>query len=692
MELASLLAALGREPDDLISITQRADDKLKLIGFYKVKDVPSLELAGDVYFSVNPLDPEKVAQLEFGKRGGSDCVSRLTTLWIDLDSKESGMGSEQRCTAFVEHMSQVLGVSPVAVVHTGTGGMHPYWALTDSIPPSMLRAWGELVKSEAKEFGGSVDSVFDPARILRVPGTIRANGSAVSLQENPDPLAIEAEQLTQLVLPYVVTGTKITATAVAFETWKPAQQTCPYVLSMIERWPDEQPNDRHHWLLNKMNRLMAAARLGCITTEDFNTGERTAIQRFRELVFDRGERDGEIMEIIDRAKQDTERKTEQYLRTNELDHDCLNEGKTKDIDPGAWELEDLSGYIDGTIEPIMPIYLPREDGVCLLYPGKTHSIHGESESGKSLLMQWESARILGQGGSVLYLDYESDPRSVITRLKLMGVTREQFANFGYHRPTVWHAATEEVRARFTKMLDHPWNLVVIDGVTDALNDLPQNLAREVGGTGGNNGVTAWHREFPQVIAETTGAAVSMIDHKAKNSKGRDAAGAQSKMANLTGAAYVVEPIEQMGRGLIGRLSVKVGKDREGEVRRHGVNYDSGTRLADIANVIVDGTNDQIRLILEAPPNKLDIREARQEAKGSTLKTQISWWLAGQGGPRNTREIREAIGGDPNKYTKLLQELTAEGFIKLEKRGSANFYSNIAVYGADPQSGMALRLA
>lgn len=50
--------------------------------------------------------------------------------------------------------------------------------------------------------------------------------------------------------------------------------------------------------------------------------------------------------------------------------------------PGpSWAPVDLAAYLDGTYTPETPTMMPRSDGVCLLYPGRTHSFHGESESG-----------------------------------------------------------------------------------------------------------------------------------------------------------------------------------------------------------------------------------------------------------------------------------------------------------------------
>ena len=47
----------------------------------------------------------------------------------------------------------------------------------------------------------------------------------------------------------------------------------------------------------------------------------------------------------------------------------------------------LADLIQGNRELLVPMLFERTDGVCLLYPGLVHNIHGESESGKSLTVQ-----------------------------------------------------------------------------------------------------------------------------------------------------------------------------------------------------------------------------------------------------------------------------------------------------------------
>ncbi|NEK47264.1 hypothetical protein GR250_39010, partial [Rhizobium leguminosarum] len=56
--------------------------------------------------------------------------------------------------------------------------------------------------------------------------------------------------------------------------------------------------------------------------------------------------------------------------------------------PSTWEPVDLSAILSGDYVAPRPTLLTRDDGVSLLYPGLTHSVHGESESGKSMVLQY----------------------------------------------------------------------------------------------------------------------------------------------------------------------------------------------------------------------------------------------------------------------------------------------------------------
>jgi hypothetical protein len=252
-----------------------------------------------------------------------------------------------------------------------------------------------------------------------------------------------------------------------------------------------------------------------------------------------------------------------------------------EVDP--WSPIDLAGYLDGTIEAALPTLLPRTDGVHLLYPGKIHSLYGEPESGKSFVALAEAARLLRPGGRVIYLDYESDAATVVGRLRGLGATAEDIRRgFVYLRPE-----TDPAGDAWSRLISEPADLAVIDGVTEA-------FAVSAVATKDNDDVTKWLRRVAKPLADGTGAAVLQVDHVVKDAdnRGRYAIGAQAKLAVLTGAAYSLEVVHPMGRGLVGVLHLRVAKDRPGAVRPHAGVYrkTDRTQLAATITVEVVGRN------------------------------------------------------------------------------------------------------
>ncbi|MDJ0315070.1 AAA family ATPase [Arthrobacter sp. H35-D1] len=247
----------------------------------------------------------------------------------------------------------------------------------------------------------------------------------------------------------------------------------------------------------------------------------------------------------------------------------------------------------------------RSDGVRLLYPGKVHSLHGESESAKSLIAQAECVRVIKSGGRVLFLDFESDAVSVIGRLLGMGATAEIILKrFKYVRPEfdpeTFGEAEEEA---FQRHLGGVYDLIVIDGVTAAFDVYGLNSM--------DNGDTMkWGRKLPLRLASKTGAAVILIDHVTKSSdgRGRFALGAQMKMSFLTGAAYTARMTQQLAVGRVGKIEIRVGKDREGLVRSHSTDFRSSDQTAAIAVAVFDSTQpSKLLYSLEAPSGHTLIR-------------------------------------------------------------------------------------
>ena len=264
----------------------------------------------------------------------------------------------------------------------------------------------------------------------------------------------------------------------------------------------------------------------------------------------------------------------------------------------TWARVDLSPYLDGTFSPPVASLFSRTDGVGLLYPGLTHSFHGESESGKSLIVQAEVARLITAGESVLFIDFESDAGSVTARLRDFGADTEAIRErLVYVRPEVDPRKFSHDYAHWQHHLSRRYALAVLDGVTDGLTVFGYE-------TRDNDGIAKWMRAVPRTIARRTGAAVVLVDHVTKDagSRGRFAIGGQAKLAGLDGAAYVVEVAEVLGRGLRGVVTLRVAKDRPGSIRPHCGGFRKTDRTQEAARVVVDST-DGIRVVVAVQPHR-----------------------------------------------------------------------------------------
>lgn len=339
-------------------------------------------------------------------------------------------------------------------------------------------------------------------------------------------------------------------------------------------------------------------------------------------------------------------------------HTDLANDTTDDYAP-SWGRIDLTSYTNGSYKAPDAELMPRADGICLLYPGLVHSLHGESESGKSWIMQAEMARVLKAGGSVLMVDFESDPASVVQRLRLLGVSDSDImTNFDYRRPEMRPESALE-RAAWEDMLKGSYKIAVIDGVTDALGLWGAK-------TVDNDEVASWIRTFPKAVADRTGAAVVLIDHVSRNTdtRGRFAIGAQAKMAGLSGAAYVVDVEEPLGVGLRGVLTLRVAKDRPGQVRGNCGPARKSDRTQEAARFVLDSVGSTLEATLEAP----DLMS--QEFRPTNMMRAISDFVEKNPGASG-KNIRDVVTGNSSMIADTIKLLVKEGYLKAEKgkRGS-----------------------
>ncbi len=340
----------------------------------------------------------------------------------------------------------------------------------------------------------------------------------------------------------------------------------------------------------------------------------------------------------------------------------------------SWAPEDLSGHLDGTHEPVVPSRLPRTDGQCLLYAGKVNGVHGESESGKSLLLHAESARLLRLGEHVVIVDYESTAATVVPRLLLMGTPPDAVREgLRYVRPQRSPLDPAEQGA-WQELLSRPAALVVLDGVTEALATMGRS-------TLDNDEITGWMQQVPRQLAQRTGAAVVLVDHVTKSTEGRGrfAIGAQAKMSTLDGASYSVEVVQPLGRGLRGSLRLWVGKDREGAVRPYCGRFSSSDRTQLAATVVVDSTAGPITVDLQ-PPDEL-IGCTRRPFRPTCLMEQISRAIEATPDLTSNALVKESdlVKGKGAAKRTALNLLVAEGFVERTPHGQGHRHSSLQPY-------------
>lgn len=344
--------------------------------------------------------------------------------------------------------------------------------------------------------------------------------------------------------------------------------------------------------------------------------------------------------------------------------------------PGStWDRVDLAPFLDGTHEPERATLMPRSDGHGLIYPGRVHDLHGESESGKSWVAQAEAARLVDAGQRALYLDFESDAGAVVRRLMLLGAAPDQIRkHLDYRRPE-----GRPAERYWAEIVGGAYALAVVDGVTDALGTFGASIVD-------NDDVARFMRQVVRPLTRT-GAAVILIDHVAKSTEGRGrfAIGAQAKLAGLDGASYVVEPTTPLAEGLRGVLDVRVAKDRPGAVRAVAGTYRASDRTQLAARFVLDSREfpKRVTFTLDAP----DPADAAGEFRPTTLMERVSRFV--ESNPdTSVRTVRDGVSGKAKAVDAALSVLIGEGWIETAPGPrSATLHRSVRPYRhvVDPKS-------
>lgn len=324
-----------------------------------------------------------------------------------------------------------------------------------------------------------------------------------------------------------------------------------------------------------------------------------------------------------------------------------------------WAPYDLTDVVAGQHLNPPGQYLARDDGVCLLYPGKIHSVSGESESGKTWLLLLAAAQVIGAGGTVLYLDFEDSPEGIVGRLRALGLPAELILQgLRYCRPDTPIDDTARSVIKTIVDRDAP-GLCVVDGVTEAMTLHGWNPLD-------NQDAAKFYVAVPRFVAKL-GPAVAMIDHVVKDPerRGRYGIGAQHKLAGIDGAAYIVAPVKPFGRGKHGISRVTVSKDRPGRVREHTV----GTVIGDLQ--MISEADGGVRVELRSPrpydgPGAEAGPATRQ--RPTSVMEQISRILEDNRAGLSKAAIEGLVTGKREVIRAALELLIGEGCIEVTSGG------------------------
>lgn len=312
-----------------------------------------------------------------------------------------------------------------------------------------------------------------------------------------------------------------------------------------------------------------------------------------------------------------------------------------------WKPADLAAaYARGLTRP-EPSILLRTDGKHLLYPGRTHTIFGESGAGKTWVAYIAAVQLIRQGEHVIVIDFEDDENAYIARLLALGLPIDLIvANTTYY-PVGLGALPGDLEDMDRLIVERGTALVVVDSTGEAL--AAQGLDQDK-----DPDVARWMSSLPRRWAKL-GPCVLMLDHM-PHAGGREI-GSQRKRAGISGAAYEAIAAEPFARDRAGSLLLKVAKDRGG-------NFAKGTEQA---LVRFEPADDGAVMVATVAPGSGRTVSARQRSLGDYMDAVVEL-LGAAGGAVKARDLRAGIAGDNKAVDLAVRALEASGRVAHGREG------------------------
>jgi hypothetical protein len=305
--------------------------------------------------------------------------------------------------------------------------------------------------------------------------------------------------------------------------------------------------------------------------------------------------------------------------------------------------------LNGSCQAPQPTVGRRTDGRGLFYAGKSHAVISETEAGKTWFALAACLDEIHAGHDVVFIDFEDDQGGVASRLLTMGARRDMIAqHFHYIRPESPLGSGIHLADLRDCVTAHRPALDIIDGVTEAMTMHGLNPLDNVD-------AAIFGRLLPRRLA-TAGAAVVSLDHvkKENDGRGRYALGAVHKLNALDGGAYILENRQPFGVGITGRSTIKIAKDRPGQLRAHGMPSAGGLQW--YGDLVVRSVDQDFAEVSVEPPH-----ERVKPLQPTKIMKEISDLLS-QKGPLSQKVIRDLITGKGETVSKALSMLVADGYV------------------------------
>jgi hypothetical protein len=257
---------------------------------------------------------------------------------------------------------------------------------------------------------------------------------------------------------------------------------------------------------------------------------------------------------------------------------------------------------------------------------------------------------MDRGWHVLYIDFEDDEGGVIGRLLTLGCSRDKIRNqFLYVRPEhqIGQQGTQDLTDLMKTYLP---TLAVIDGITEAMNMHGLDPLN-------NPDCATFGRALPRWLA-SYGAAVASLDHvvKDREGRGRYAIGGVHKLNGLDGAGYILENRQPFGVGMTGRSTIKIAKDRPGQLRRNAL--PSGGNLHWYGDLVLESHDESFAEVSVHPPIERD-----ENFRPTIYMDRIAKALTKAGGSMQSKNmIESAVQGKAAVVRSALDWLIQDGYV------------------------------